>query len=125
MPRATYVAVIDQGTTSTRCILFDHGGNIVWQDTRTDRIVNELASGGGQDRFRPKTGFPLATYFSGPKARWILDHVPGARAAAEHGELLFGSVDTFLDGATRERLYHDWKRAVERSFGWIEEQVSA
>jgi len=69
---------------------------IVWQDTRTDRIVNELASSGGQDRFRSKTGLPLATYFSGPKARWILDHVPGARAAAEQGEVLFGNVDTFL-----------------------------
>ncbi len=166
-----YIAAIDQGTTSTRCILFDHGGNvvalaqkehrqiyprpgwvehdpleiwrntqevvnaavakianrqssivnaigitnqrettvvweratgqpiynaIVWQDTRTDGICNELAKEGGQDRFRAKTGLPLATYFSGPKIKWILDNVPGARAKAEAGELLFGNMDTWL-----------------------------
>jgi glycerol kinase len=169
-PDGTYVAAIDQGTTSTRCMIFDHAGNvvaldqkeheqifprpgwvehnpdeiwqrtqevvngalgasglrrdqiasvgitnqretavvwhrrtgkpiynaIVWQDTRTDQIVNELARQGGQDRFRDKTGLPLATYFSGPKIRWILDNVPNARAAAEEGELLFGNLDTFL-----------------------------
>ncbi len=178
-----YIAAIDQGTTSTRCILFDHGGNviavaqkehrqiyprpgwvehdpleiwrntqevisqalasvehgpltedrssstvhrppsivsigitnqrettvvweratgkpvynaIVWQDTRTDGICNDLAQGGGQDRFRAQTGLPLATYFSGPKIKWILDNVPGARARAEAGELLFGNMDTWL-----------------------------
>ena len=165
-----YVAAIDQGTTSTRCILFDHGGNIVavdqkeheqifpkpgwvehdameiwvntqevmrgalenanatsadvaaigitnqrettlvwekgtgkpvynaivWQDTRTDTICNELAKHGGQDRFRPKTGLPLATYFSGPKIKWILDNVPGTRERAEKGELIFGNMDTWL-----------------------------
>ncbi len=165
-----YVAAIDQGTTSTRCMIFDHGGNvvavdqkeheqvypkpgwvehrpgeiwqrtqevvqgalskslvrkedivavgitnqrettvvwdkrtgeplynaIVWQDTRTDQIVNELAKDGGQDRFRGKTGLPLATYFSGPKARWVLDNVTGAREAAEAGNALFGNIDTFL-----------------------------
>jgi glycerol kinase len=168
MPK--YVAAIDQGTTSTRCILFDHGGNIVavdqkehlqiypqpgwvehdaleiwertqhvvrgalakaetgasevaaigitnqretalvwekatgrpiynaivWQDTRTDAICNELAKSGGQDRLRAKTGLPLATYFSGPKIKWILDNVPGARERAEKGELLFGNMDTWL-----------------------------
>ena len=165
-----YVAAIDQGTTSTRCMVFDHGGNaiaadqkehqqifpkpgwvehdaleiwertqevaegamkvcglqsaeiaaigitnqrettvlwdkntgrpiynaIVWQDTRTDVIINELAKDGGQDRFRDKTGLPLATYFSGPKIRWILDHVPDARKKAENGEVLFGNIDTWL-----------------------------
>ena len=165
-----YVAAIDQGTTSTRFIVFDHGGNIiavdqkehrqiypqpgwvehdpleiwtrtqevikgalkvrglqsadiaaigitnqrettviwdkntgqpiynaiVWQDTRTDTIVNELAKNGGQDRFRTTTGLPLATYFSGPKIEWILDNVPGARAKAENGELLFGNIDTWI-----------------------------
>jgi len=164
-----YIASIDQGTTSTRCILFDHGGNvvavaqkehqqiyprpgwvehdplevwrntqevisqalsrvegaasiaaigitnqrettvvwekatgrpvynaIVWQDTRTDVICNELAKDGGQDRLRAKTGLPLATYFSGPKIKWILDNVPGARQQAEAGELLFGNMDTWL-----------------------------
>jgi len=69
---------------------------IVWQDTRTDQICNELAADGGQDRFRPKVGLPLATYFSGPKIRWILDNVPGAREAAEAGDVIFGNIDTFL-----------------------------
>jgi glycerol kinase len=69
---------------------------IVWQDTRTDQICNELAANGGQDRFRPKVGLPLATYFSGPKIRWILDNVPGAREAAEAGDVVFGNIDTFL-----------------------------
>jgi len=168
MPK--YVAAIDQGTTSTRFIVFDHSGGIVavdqkehqqiypkpgwvehdplevwtrtqevirgalakggidpqeiaaigitnqrettlvwnkntgrpvynaivWQDTRTDEICNRLAEQGGQDRLRAKTGLPLATYFSGPKIRWILDNVPGARQAAEQGELLFGNMDTWV-----------------------------
>ncbi len=167
---AKYAAAIDQGTTSTRCMIFDHSGNvicydqkeheqiyprpgwvehspdeiwertqsvirgalskgglsasdivavgitnqrettvvwnrktgrpvynaIVWQDTRTDQICNELAADGGQDRFRAKVGLPLATYFSGPKIRWILDNVPGAREAAEAGDIVFGNIDTFL-----------------------------
>src|ERR671925_968279 len=167
---AQYAAAIDQGTTSTRFMVFDHGGQvvaidqkeheqiyprpgwvehdpaeiwtrcqevirgalqkagisasdlaavgvtnqrettvvwdratgkaihnaIVWQDTRTDRICNELAQDGGQDRLRPKTGLPLATYFSGPKIKWILDNVEGARERAEAGELLFGNIDTYL-----------------------------
>ncbi len=167
---AKYAAAIDQGTTSTRCMIFDHSGNvvcydqkeheqiyprpgwvehspdeiwertqsvirgalnkgglsasdivavgitnqrettvvwnrktgrpvynaIVWQDTRTDQICNELAADGGQDRFRAKAGLPLATYFSGPKIRWILDNVPGAREAAEAGDVVFGNIDTFL-----------------------------
>jgi glycerol kinase len=168
MPK--YVAAIDQGTTSTRCILFDHAGKItsmdqkehkqifpkpgwvehdaleiwentqqvvrgameksgldvvdvaavgvtnqrestvvwdrqtgrpvynaiVWQDTRTDTICNDLAKSGGQDRFRGTTGLPLATYFSGPKIRWILDNVAGLRQRAERGELLFGNMDTWV-----------------------------
>jgi glycerol kinase len=69
---------------------------IVWQDTRTDVICNELAREGGQDRLRAKTGLPLATYFSGPKIKWILDNVPGARQQAEAGGLLFGNMDTWL-----------------------------
>jgi glycerol kinase len=69
---------------------------IVWQDTRTDEIIKELASGGGQDRLRQKTGLPLATYFSGPKIKWILDHVEGARERARNGELLFGTIDTWI-----------------------------
>jgi glycerol kinase len=68
---------------------------IVWQDTRTDKICNDLAADGGQDRFRPKTGLPLATYFSGPKVKWILDNVEGTRSRAENGELAFGNIDTW------------------------------
>jgi len=165
-----YVAAIDQGTTSTRCILFDHDGQavsmaqkehrqiypkpgwvehdpleiwentqevvlsalqkagltstdlvavgitnqrettivwnrktgkpyynaIVWQDLRTDVICNELAKQGGQDRFRNRVGLPLATYFSGPKIRWILENVPEAKSGAKKGEALFGNIDTWL-----------------------------
>ncbi len=169
-----YVAAIDQGTTSTRCMIFDHAGSvvaveqreheqifprsgwvehdaaeiwantrqvcggalaradldassiaavgitnqrettvvwdratgepihhaIVWQDTRTQAICDELgALGGGAERYRAKTGLPLATYFAGPKARWILDNVDGARERAERGELAFGTMDTWV-------LYH-------------------
>ncbi len=167
---AKYAAAVDQGTTSTRFMVFDHSGNVValdqkeheqiypkpgwvehdpmeiwsrtqeviqgglqkagvdpkdiaavgvtnqrettvvweratgkpiynavvWQDTRTDQICNALAANGGQDRFRPKVGLPLATYFSGPKIKWILDNVEGARARAEAGELMFGNIDTWV-----------------------------
>lgn len=169
---ASYIAAIDQGTTSTRCMIFDHAGQvvavdqlehqqilpragwvehdpeevwtntrqvcagalakadlvlseiaavgitnqrettvvwdrntgkpvynaIVWQDTRTDSIVNELARGDerGQNRYQERTGLPLATYFSGTKIRWILDNVAGVRERAERGELLFGTMDTWV-----------------------------
>lgn len=167
---AKYAAAVDQGTTSTRFMIFDHSGNvvaidqreheqiypkpgwvehdaiqiwqrtqqviegalkkgnispgdiaavgitnqrettllwekatgqpvhnaIVWQDTRTDVICNELAENGGQDRFREKVGLPLATYFSGPKIKWMLDNVEGLRARAEAGEILFGNMDTWI-----------------------------
>jgi glycerol kinase len=167
---AQYVAAIDQGTTSTRCMIFNHAGEpvashqleheqiypqpgwvehdaleiwartedvvreamrkarasaediaaigvtnqrettvvwdkntgrpyynaIVWQDTRTDRLVNQFARDGGQDRFRAKVGLPLATYFSGPKIKWILDNVDGVREAAERGDALFGNIDTWV-----------------------------
>jgi glycerol kinase len=68
---------------------------IVWQDTRTDTIINEFAKDGGQDRLRAKVGLPLATYFSGPKVKWILDNVAGARAKADAGDLLFGNIDSW------------------------------
>jgi glycerol kinase len=156
---ADLVAAIDQGTTSSRCIVFDRDGEIVaveqreheqitpragwvehdprevienvraclevaqdvaalgitnqrettvvwdresgepvynaivWQDTRTDRIVREL---GDPDQLREATGLPLSTYFSGPKVKWILDNVDGARERAEAGELLFGTMDTWV-----------------------------
>jgi glycerol kinase len=69
---------------------------LVWMDTRTERLVTEFEGQGGQDRFRAQTGLPLATYFSGLKLRWLLDNVPGARAGAEAGQLLFGTIDTWL-----------------------------
>ena len=68
---------------------------IVWQDTRTAGFCDELVGGGHGEMIRQRTGLPVATYFSGPKIRWILDHVPGARKRAESGELLFGTVDTW------------------------------
>ncbi|MFZ4657472.1 MAG: glycerol kinase GlpK [Caldilineaceae bacterium] len=69
---------------------------IVWQDTRTDRLCKELTTAGHAEPIYYKTGLPVATYFAGPKIRWLLDNVPGARARAEAGELLFGTVDTWL-----------------------------
>ena len=177
---ADYVAALDQGTTSTRCMVFDHGGNvvaveqleheqiypqpgwvehdpneiwqrsrqvmdkaaqdaggeikavgvtnqrettvvwdrntgepvhnaIVWQDTRTDKLCDELMKDGGQDRFRLKNGLPIATYFSGPKVRWILDNVDGAQARADAGDLCFGNIDTWciwnLTGGTDGGLH--------------------
>ncbi|MDH3606732.1 MAG: glycerol kinase GlpK [Acidimicrobiia bacterium] len=68
---------------------------IVWQDTRTADLVDALAADGGQDRLRAKTGLPLATYFAGPKVRWLLDHVPGLAERAESGEVLAGTMDSF------------------------------
>ena len=106
---------------------------IVWQDTRTDAIINELAKDGGQDRFRTKTGLPLSTYFSGPKVKWILDHVESARTKAENGELLFGNMDTWLiwnltgehitdvTNASRTMLMNlntlDWEDEILRALG--------
>jgi glycerol kinase len=69
---------------------------IVWQDIRVEDAVAEFSRHGGQDRLRDKTGLPLATYFSGLKIRWILNHVPEVRKQAEAGETVFGTVDTFL-----------------------------
>lgn len=69
---------------------------IVWQDTRTDKLVTELGGDAGADRYRDRTGLPLATYFAGPKVRWILDEVPRARARAEAGELAFGTMDSWI-----------------------------
>lgn len=166
----TYVAAIDQGTTSSRCIIFNQHGAIVsvdqrehrqifpkpgwvehdateiwskvqavvggalagaglradqlsavgitnqrettvlwdratgkpvhnaivWQDTRTSTLCDELGGDDGQDRFRDRTGLPLASYFAGPKIAWLLDHVPGLRRRAEAGEIAFGTIDSWL-----------------------------
>jgi glycerol kinase len=170
MTMTRYVGAIDQGTTSTRFIVFDRGGNVVasaqkehkqifpkpgwvehdpleiwhnaqevagaalarasltpgdlaavgitnqrettilwdrrsgkplhnalvWQDTRVDQLVARYSKEGGPNRFRAKTGLPLASYFSGLKLQWLLDNVPGARAKAQSGDLLFGNIDTWL-----------------------------
>jgi glycerol kinase len=69
---------------------------LVWQDTRVDPLVAQYARDGGQDRFRARTGLPLASYFSALKLRWLLDNVPDARRRAEAGELAFGTIDTWL-----------------------------
>ena len=69
---------------------------LVWQDTRVADDVAGFSRKGGQDRFRGKTGLPLATYFSGLKIRWVLENVIGVRRLAEHGEVIFGNIDSFL-----------------------------
>ncbi|MDF0694511.1 glycerol kinase GlpK [Aquirufa ecclesiirivi] len=69
---------------------------LVWQDTRVGSELAELAKDGGMDRFRAKTGLPLATYFSGLKLRWLLNHVPGLREDAMKGDALFGTMDTYI-----------------------------
>lgn len=68
---------------------------IVWQDTRTQKIVDELGGSDGPEKYKSIVGLPLATYFSGPKVKWILDNVEGAREKAEAGDLLFGNTDTW------------------------------
>jgi glycerol kinase len=78
---------------------------IVWQDTRVDAMVAEYAHAGGQDRFRAKTGLPLASYFSALKLRWMLENIPGARKKAEAGEALFGTVDSWLAWNFTDRLH--------------------
>ncbi len=69
---------------------------INWEDTRSDHLCRDLVAEFGQERFRRKTGLPVSTYFSGPKARWLLDHIPGLRERAEAGEVLFGTMDSWL-----------------------------
>lgn len=73
-----------------------YGNAIVWQDTRTDKICNKLSELGGQNRFRSTTGLPLATYFSGPKIKWMLEDNPALQKDAEDGTALFGNVDSWL-----------------------------
>ena len=106
---------------------------LVWQDTRVDPLVAEFARDGGQDRFRARTGLPLASYFSALKLRWLLDSVPGARARAEAGDLLFGTIDSWLTwsltgrhvtdvtNASRTQLMNlatlDWDPVLLAAFG--------
>jgi glycerol kinase len=73
-----------------------YGNAIVWQCTRTAEICKDLETGHGQDRFREKTGLPIATYFSGPKIRWILENIPEARSGADKGDALFGTIETWI-----------------------------
>src|SRR4051812_38474459 len=72
------------------------GHAIVWQDMRTDSLVNRLAEAPGAAEVQHRSALPLATYFSGPRARWMLDHTPGLRERAERGEVLFGTMETWL-----------------------------
>lgn len=111
---------------------------LVWQDTRTQPIVDALAADGGINRFRDVTGLPLATFFSGTKIVWILENVPGAKEAALAGDLLFGTMDTWLlwnftgginggvhktdvTNASRTMLMNlrtlEWDQAVAAAFG--------
>jgi len=69
---------------------------IVWQDTRTDDICKELAESGDMWCYRERVGLPLSTYFSGPKVKWVMDNVPGVRAAVASGDAVFGNIDTWL-----------------------------
>jgi glycerol kinase len=168
--RQRYVAAIDQGTTSTRCVIVDEAGAIyslaqlehaqifpapglvehdaveiwnhvrqalhealvtasltprdlaaigitnqrettlvwdratgkpvhnaiVWQDARTDTLVRQLGGDVGPDRYRERTGLPLTTYFSGPKLLWLLEKVPGLRTRAKSGDVVFGTMDSWL-----------------------------
>ena len=106
---------------------------LVWQDTRTDALVADFSRDGGQDRFRARTGLPLASYFSALKLRWLLDNVPDARRRAEAGDLAFGTVDSWLlwhltgehvtdvTNASRTQLMDlatlQWDDALLQSFG--------
>ncbi|MBS0397943.1 MAG: glycerol kinase, partial [Proteobacteria bacterium] len=101
---ATPADIATIGITNQRetCMLWDARSGqpaanaIVWQDTRTDARVAEYARHGGMDRFRERTGLPLASYFSALKLQWLLDEIPGARTAAGRGELKFGTIDSWL-----------------------------
>ena len=97
--RVVAVGITNQRETT---VVWDRGTGrpihnaIVWQDTRTQAICDDLAGDAGPERFKKQTGLPLATYFAGPKIRWLLDNVRGARERAESGHLLAGTVDTWI-----------------------------
>ncbi len=106
---------------------------LVWQDTRVDPLVADYERDGGRDRFRARTGLPLASYFSALKLRWLLDELPHARARAEAGDLLFGTIDAWLvwtltgrhvtdvTNASRTQLMNlatlDWDETLLAAFG--------
>lgn len=100
--KATEVAAIGIANQRETTVVWDRRTGaplynaVVWQDTRTKGICDRLAAEGGQDRFRARVGLPLATYFAGPKVAWLLEQVPGVRAAADRGEALFGTIDTWV-----------------------------
>jgi glycerol kinase len=101
LARADLAAVGITNQRETTLVWDRHTGEpvhnaIVWQDTRTDRLIRELAGDEGPDRFRARCGTPLATYFSAPKLRWLLDRDPELRKRAANGDVLFGTIDTWL-----------------------------
>jgi glycerol kinase len=99
---ANQVAALGIANQRETTVLWDRhtgtpiGRAIVWQDTRTDALVEELAARPGADRVHEKTGLPLATYFSAPRIRWLLDHTPGLRERAERGDVLAGTMESWL-----------------------------
>ncbi len=103
---------------------------INWQDTRTEHLVRELGRDVGQDRFRDRCGLPLATYFSGPKIRWLLDHVPGVAERADSGDVLFGTIDSWLIWRLTGRHLTDVTNASRtmlmnlRTLDWDDELLS-
>ena len=73
-----------------------YGNAIVWQDTRTEKICSELLSSGYKELFQQKTGLPIATYFSGPKIKWLIENNPEIKRGIKNGEVLFGNIDSWL-----------------------------
>jgi glycerol kinase len=100
--RASDLAAVGITNQRETTVLWDRASGkplhnaLVWQDTRVDQLVAEYVKQGGANRFRAKTGLPMASYFSGLKLRWLLDNVPHARAKAQSGDVLFGNIDTWL-----------------------------
>jgi len=99
---ATRIAAVGITNQRETTVLWDRNSGeplhraIVWQDRRTAGICDELKAAGHAELFRQRTGLVLDAYFSGTKLKWLLDHIPGARARAERGELAFGTIDSWL-----------------------------
>jgi glycerol kinase len=100
--RATDLAAVGITNQRETTVLWERSSGkplhnaLVWQDTRVNQLVAEYVRDGGANRFRAKTGLPMASYFSGLKLQWLLDNVPGARAKAQAGDILFGNIDSWL-----------------------------